>query len=375
MRFGLKQRFGFSQTGSGSTPIVVSGVTIAGTEVVNQTLTVSYTITGTPTVITRRWYRGATLIFTSTSSDTYVLTQAEAGNTSNITCNVDADGVSNATSNTIAQILDANALVYMQAVSIANNSTIYFASTAQERTGTQLYSYYNTFYIGLKSNNIYSKLKTIYRMRWGNAAQNKFNGVNPLDTDAAFRLVFSGTWTYDNFGSLPNGTNAFANSYFTPINHFSSRNSLAIIADINGGSLGGGAYPYTIGSGGSNISAQSTGMIVRATNKIGIFVGDANALLSKANSSMTGYFAVNSVGGATSIILNTTALATGTVSASGSLSNFSLYIGTLNVAGTPLAITYQNVKFRTILFADGLTLPEHNTLKSLIDTLNTNEGI
>ena len=86
--------------GGGAIPIVVSGVTIAGTAVVNQTLTVSYTITGTPTVITRRWYRGATLIHTSTSSDTYVLVAADAGQ--NITCNVDADGVSNATSNTLA---------------------------------------------------------------------------------------------------------------------------------------------------------------------------------------------------------------------------------------------------------------------------------
>ncbi len=80
--------------------VAVSAVNIAGTAVVNQTLTVSYTITGTPTVITRRWYRGATLIFTSTSSDTYVLVAADAGQ--NITCNVDADGVSNATSNTLA---------------------------------------------------------------------------------------------------------------------------------------------------------------------------------------------------------------------------------------------------------------------------------
>jgi len=98
----------YYQGGGGAIPVVVSAVSIAGTAVVGQTLTVSYTITGTPTVITRRWYRGATLIFTSTSSDTYVLTQAEAGNTSNITCNVDADGVSNATSNTIAQVLDAD---------------------------------------------------------------------------------------------------------------------------------------------------------------------------------------------------------------------------------------------------------------------------
>ena len=98
----------YYQGGGGAVaPVFTVAPQISGTAVVNQTLTVSYTITGTPTVITRRWYRGATLISTSTSSDTYVLVAADAGQ--NITCNVDADGVSNATSNVLgifATLLD-----------------------------------------------------------------------------------------------------------------------------------------------------------------------------------------------------------------------------------------------------------------------------
>ena len=62
----------YYQGGGGSIPVVVSAVNIAGTPVVRQTLTVSYTITGAATVVTRRWYRGATLISTSTSYVTCV---------------------------------------------------------------------------------------------------------------------------------------------------------------------------------------------------------------------------------------------------------------------------------------------------------------
>jgi hypothetical protein len=48
------------------------------------------------------------------------------------------------------------------------------------------------------------------------AAQMKFNLVNPQDTDAAFRLAFSGGWTYSTNGAQPNGTNGYADTKLNP---------------------------------------------------------------------------------------------------------------------------------------------------------------
>jgi hypothetical protein len=48
------------------------------------------------------------------------------------------------------------------------------------------------------------------------ASQFKYNLVNPVDSDAAFRLVFNGGWTHSSNGATPNGTNGFANTYLTP---------------------------------------------------------------------------------------------------------------------------------------------------------------
>jgi hypothetical protein len=48
------------------------------------------------------------------------------------------------------------------------------------------------------------------------AAQMKFNLVNPQDTDAAFRLAFSGGWTYSTNGAQPNGTNGYADTKLIP---------------------------------------------------------------------------------------------------------------------------------------------------------------
>jgi hypothetical protein len=60
------------------------------------------------------------------------------------------------------------------------------------------------------------KIKALYPIVGGTAATHKFNFVNPLDTDAAFRLVFFGGWTHSANGALPNGTNAYADTFLNP---------------------------------------------------------------------------------------------------------------------------------------------------------------
>jgi hypothetical protein len=44
------------------------------------------------------------------------------------------------------------------------------------------------------------------------ASQFKYNLVNPIDSDAAYRLVFNGGWTHSSNGATPNGTNGYANT-------------------------------------------------------------------------------------------------------------------------------------------------------------------
>ena len=208
----------YYQGSGGSIPIVVSAVSIAGTAVVGQTLTVSYTITGTPTVITRRWYRGATLIFTSTSSDTYVLTQAEAGNTSNITCNVDADGVSNATSNTVAQILDATWNDFKTTLSI---------------TDATINSAMNTYTITRKAISATASLAA-YPFVGGTDVTHSRNLYNAADTDAAKRIVWSGTITHNANGVQGNGVNGTGDTKINSSTDFASNDfTVAWISKTN----------------------------------------------------------------------------------------------------------------------------------------------
>lgn len=68
----------------------------------------------------------------------------------------------------------------------------------------------------LKSYGIWTKMKALYPFVGGTASTHKFNLKDPQDTNAAFRLVFSGGWTHSATGALPNGTNAFADTFIVP---------------------------------------------------------------------------------------------------------------------------------------------------------------
>ena len=74
----------------------------------------------------------------------------------------------------------------------------------------------NNLVIGMKADGLWTKFNAIYPMVGGTATTMKFNLKNPLDTDAAFRAVFNGGWTYSNNGILGNASNSFADTKFNP---------------------------------------------------------------------------------------------------------------------------------------------------------------
>lgn len=109
--------------------------------------------------------------------------------------------------------LDPDAQAFLTAAGIADNTI----TTAID-----------TLVISLKGFGIWTKLKAIYPFVGGTATTHKFNLKDPQDTNAAFRLVFSGGWTHSATGALPNGTNGYADTFLNGLtaltnasNHFS----------------------------------------------------------------------------------------------------------------------------------------------------------
>lgn len=111
---------------------------------------------------------------------------------------------------------------YMNQLGIGYDNTIYFGSTIYEITGIEAWDAFNSFAISLKNSFSLTlgvnNLNTIFDAMWTffgeTSTEHKYNFVNPDDTNAAFRLTFSGGWTFSGAGAQPNGTNGYANTYW-----------------------------------------------------------------------------------------------------------------------------------------------------------------
>jgi hypothetical protein len=129
---------------------------------------------------------------------------------------------------------------------------------------------------------------TDYQPQLGSAqavisSQFKFNLVNPLDTDAAFRLVFNGGWTHSTLGATPNGTNGFADTKLAP--NAMSQNSAHISIYNRTDSAGN----FTdIGCTTASSSGNDFQLISRYTGNLNYSTLNTNLVLGFSNSSSIG---------------------------------------------------------------------------------------
>ena len=99
---------------------------------------------------------------------------------------------------------DPDAQVYLTAVISAGGSV---DSTMSAAT--------NTLFTQLKSTGLYGKIDAMYPVLGGTAASHKFNAINPIDTNGAYRLIFTAGWTHSSTGMLTNGGQfTYADTYY-----------------------------------------------------------------------------------------------------------------------------------------------------------------
>ena len=114
-----------------------------------------------------------------------------------------------------------------------------------------------TMFNSIWSNGLNTGMVAMYPFIGGTAGSHKFNGMNPVDTDAAYRLTFVGGWTQSTSGATPNGTNGYAQTYLNPFNISGftlSGGSMGVYCGTNGPSgaaIGGAGAGRGIGDGDS----------------------------------------------------------------------------------------------------------------------------
>ena len=236
-------------------------------------------------------------------------------------------------------------------------------------TDTTQQSALNTLVISLKTNSIWTKLKAAYPFIGGTSASHKFNLKNPLDTDAAFRLLFSGGWTHDANGITGNGLNTYAHTYFKPSVEFANPNGSHMSFYCR--SYSSGAYPdmgcqtptsafkfYNFYSGTAYISLNDN-----TASTSGLASGRSDAMMIASRTSSTSMFVKRN--GGSPITLTSTANA---------LVPQFLYLGALNNNGIISPAQYTNRTYCWYSTGDSLSTTDATNLNLAIQQFQLTLG-
>lgn len=238
-------------------------------------------------------------------------------------------------------------------------------ATATGITDTTILNALNTFDLGLISNGLDTKMKALYPFVGGTATTHKFNFMDARDLDAAFRLTFNGGWTHSSNGCLPNGTNAYANTYLTPSLLLQNSNHISYYSRTSAASTtqDAGALNTTLAGRYELLLRYTDNMsynTLMSTVQTGVSVTDARAywIMSRTNSNEISQFK------------NNTKIATTTQpSISPSSFNRTIYWGQSNGQSS---FSNKEIAFGTI--GDGLSDAEVSTFYTLVQTFQTSLG-
>ena len=219
----------------------------------------------------------------------------------------------------------------------------------------------NTLVVDLKGYNIWSKFSALYPFVGGTATTHKFNLKNPLDTDAAFRLVFNGGGTHSVNGYQTNGTNAYAATFYNPSTNLTNINSnhISIYSRTNifgGIDMGGGVGAVVV-----DLELRDNYMWNMASN---VFHTNANSqghFINTRTASNLYKFIKN---GSTTIVSSTG-------NAGAIKPNTNYWIGGRNYAGS---IGYTNRQYAFSSIGDGLTDTEAANLYTAVQAFQTTLG-
>jgi hypothetical protein len=223
----------------------------------------------------------------------------------------------------------------------------------------------NQLVIDLKAANIWTKMKAVYPMVGGTATSCKWNLKNPLDTNAAFRLVFSGGGTFSANGYQLNGTNAYANTFLTPLTNLTLSNF----------HLSFYSRTLTVGGvveiGGNSNLASYTHLRIAAN-----FVSGAGAATSLAFTTTTDargfWLGTKRAANDRAVFRNNLKQNSSATSDSNVLDSLPLFLGAQNNVGTAAFYSAKQCAFASI--GDGLTDAEALAFYNAVQTFNTTLG-
>jgi hypothetical protein len=215
-------------------------------------------------------------------------------------------------------------------------------------------------------------MKAIYPFVGGTATTHKWNLKDPRDLDAAYRLAFSGAWTHSSTGALPNGANAYADTYLAPSGNLTASNTAVSYYSRTNTTTNGGTELGSWSSG-YNFGIELTIYRSVASNKTAAIInsGGGTAQISGGNSTPTTGLLIGSrlANNNAFVNKNGSTIGTNTNTVTNTLNTFKLYIGASNDFGTAGAYSNKETAFAHI--GDGLTTTEAANLYTAVQKYQT----
>jgi len=226
----------------------------------------------------------------------------------------------------------------------------------------------NTLVVNLKSANIWTKMKAVYPMVGSTATSCKWNLKNPVDSNAAYRLVFSGGGTFSANGYLPNGTNAYANTFCGTSNMLLNSAHISYYSRTNTTSNTGTEFT----SYNSAVPSNSELSIKQGSTVGYARINQSGAISGIAVANSSGLFMSNrTASNVTKFIRNAVSLNTYTNASTG-ISTLPFFLGAGNSGGTPFSYSSLQCAFASI--GDGLTDAEALAFYNAVQTFQTTLG-
>jgi hypothetical protein len=222
----------------------------------------------------------------------------------------------------------------------------------------------NQLVINTKAAGIWTKMKAIYPFVGGTATTHKWNLKNPADTDAAFRLIFSGGWTHTSNGAQPNGTNGYADTRLNMSSNYSV-NDNAHISFYSRTATNSGVPNYDMGTY-DNVHYSGAIAARSSISYYAINFNNSQSYLTPADTNGAALYVSNRIGATVSGWRNNTKSIQSTLPTTGR-PNTTMYLGNLNVNGAPNAGLWSFRQYAFASIGDGLTDTEVLVFNQIVE--------
>lgn len=226
----------------------------------------------------------------------------------------------------------------------------------------------NNLVTGLKLNGLWTKMQAIYPFVGPSSTTHKWNLKDPRDLNAAFRLSFLGGWTHTSSGALPNGTNGYANTFFTPSTSSNVNSThLSIYLNTNNSSIvTPDPDPAEIGS----FNGISQAFLIAQGNAATLNTRNLGSTISGAQTNRLG-FGLSSRTSATVTTIYKNGTSVGSGNSGGSLPTFEVWIGNLNISGGPYGQGWTNNRFGFASIGTSLDATEAANFYTVVQAYQT----